>query len=220
MVGNDYCNDETNTANCNYDGGDCCILNTNTTHCSDCACHIQETCQAGNHPLYTVGNGYCDDNNNVQECNYDGGDCCLDIGNGYCDDQSNTPMCNYDGGDCCGSCVNKAYCYTCDCLDRESSNGIANSDIGNSLCEDGLNNAECQFDGRDCCGSNVNTDHCTVCQCQCIGIQSQIADRYCDDINNNEAYFFCCLLNFLLYKRIYKKAHYEIKKKIISPWLL
>ena len=32
-----YCNDETNNANCGYDGGDCCV-NVNTDHCSECAC--------------------------------------------------------------------------------------------------------------------------------------------------------------------------------------
>ena len=25
-----------------------------------------------------VQDGYCDDDNNIQECNFDGGDCCLE----------------------------------------------------------------------------------------------------------------------------------------------
>ena len=58
--------------------------------------------------------------------------------------------CNYDGGDCCGSCVDKEFCSTCDCLDGGSGNGIANSRIGDGNCNAGLNNAECQFDGGDC----------------------------------------------------------------------
>ena len=38
LVGNDICNDETNIAECNYDGGDCCVVNPNTNYCSDCNC--------------------------------------------------------------------------------------------------------------------------------------------------------------------------------------
>ena len=40
------------------------------------------------------------------------------IGDGYCNDETNIPDCNYDGGDCCGSsCVNKEFCIDCLCLD-------------------------------------------------------------------------------------------------------
>ena len=38
MVGNGYCNDETNNVDCNYDGGDCCLSSPNTDSCSDCVC--------------------------------------------------------------------------------------------------------------------------------------------------------------------------------------
>ena len=37
MIGNGYCNDETNNGNCNFDGGDCCV-NVNTDYCSECSC--------------------------------------------------------------------------------------------------------------------------------------------------------------------------------------
>ena len=36
LVGNGFCNDDTNIAGC-YDGGDCCV-NVNTDSCSDCNC--------------------------------------------------------------------------------------------------------------------------------------------------------------------------------------
>ena len=39
------------------------------------------------------------------------------IANGYCEDEVNTKECNYDGGDCCGSCVNTEYCIKCECLE-------------------------------------------------------------------------------------------------------
>ena len=50
-----------------------------------------------------IGNGLCDDASNNQDCNYDGGECCVNpdvIGNGVCNDQTNNVNCNYDGGDC------------------------------------------------------------------------------------------------------------------------
>jgi hypothetical protein len=115
-VGNGFCNDETNNPDCNYDGGDCCVVNANTTHCSDCACHIQDTCVAGYHPL--VGNGFCDPDNNIAECNYDGGDCCPNhniVGDAICHDETNHLGCNYDGGDCCVN-VNTDSCSDCYCL--------------------------------------------------------------------------------------------------------
>ena len=74
LVSNGFCNDETNNAYCKYDGGDCCVVNANTNSCSECVCHLIETCAAGYHPL--VGNGFCNDDTNIAECDYDGGDCC------------------------------------------------------------------------------------------------------------------------------------------------
>jgi hypothetical protein len=74
LVGNGLCNDETNNPDCNYDGGECCVVNANTNACSECECHLIETCAAGYHPL--VGNGFCNDDTNIAECDYDGGDCC------------------------------------------------------------------------------------------------------------------------------------------------
>ena len=36
-------------------------------------------------------------------------------GDGSCDDENNNEGCDFDGGDCCGSNVNKAYCTGCKC---------------------------------------------------------------------------------------------------------
>ena len=51
LVGNGFCNDDTNNVDCNYDGGDCCVVNANTNSCSICGCHFIETCLAGYHPF-------------------------------------------------------------------------------------------------------------------------------------------------------------------------
>ena len=77
-------------------------MNANTDSCSACACHFLETCIAGYHPL--VGDGVCNDETNVAECQYDGFDCCSNlnmVGDATCNDETNNQECNYDGGDCC-----------------------------------------------------------------------------------------------------------------------
>ena len=53
-----------------------------------------------------------------------GGSCGGDvdrIGDDYCDDDNNNEGCEWDGGDCCGSNVNTHYCYDCECLDPTNS---------------------------------------------------------------------------------------------------
>ena len=39
LIGNGFCNDETNNAECNYDGGDCCV-NIRGQFCSECNCLV------------------------------------------------------------------------------------------------------------------------------------------------------------------------------------
>ena len=50
LVGNGYCNDETNNAACNYDGGDCCGTCVKTNYCTECEClgevTVNEICNA------------------------------------------------------------------------------------------------------------------------------------------------------------------------------
>ena len=38
-IGDDYCDDENNKQECNFDGGDCCGDNVKTDYCSLCVCH-------------------------------------------------------------------------------------------------------------------------------------------------------------------------------------
>ena len=40
-------------------------------------------------------------------------------GNGFCDDGNNIMECDYDGGDCCGNQVKHGHCTLCQCLDEE-----------------------------------------------------------------------------------------------------
>ena len=78
LIANGFCNDETNTADCSYDGGDCCV-NINTDDCSNCTCYHQENCLLGFTPS-VVGDGFCHDETNNADCNFDGGDCCIKTG--------------------------------------------------------------------------------------------------------------------------------------------
>ena len=38
------------------------------------------------------------------------------IGDGYCDDELNKEECNYDDGDCCGVHLDNKFCRECQCL--------------------------------------------------------------------------------------------------------
>ena len=125
VVGDGFCNDETNNADCNYDGGDCCGYDVNTARCSDCKCYHNETCIFGTHPL---------------------------VADGFCNDETNTADCNYDGGDCCGSCVVTDYCLQCECIGGAN---VTNVLIANGFCNDKINNADCNYDGGDCCKFNT-----------------------------------------------------------------
>ena len=40
-----------------------------------------------------------------------------DIGDRVCDDENNNEACEYDGGDCCGPNVDTEHCKECQCLD-------------------------------------------------------------------------------------------------------
>ena len=42
------------------------------------------------------------------------------IGDNVCDDENNFEGCQWDGGDCCGSNVNTDYCSSCECLDPDA----------------------------------------------------------------------------------------------------
>ena len=116
LVGNGFCNDETNNEYCNYDGGECCVMNANTNACIECGCHLIGTCAAGYHPL--VGNGFCNAETNIAICDFDGGDCCPYpdmVGNDICNDETNNLGCNYDGGDCCLMNMDTSSCSECSC---------------------------------------------------------------------------------------------------------
>ena len=44
------------------------------------------------------------------------------VRNGYCNDQTNNAECNFDAGDCCGPCANMEQCSDCQCLSGSPTN--------------------------------------------------------------------------------------------------
>ena len=77
------------------------------------------------------------------------------MNDGYCNDETNIPECNYVGGDCCGSCINTEYCTNCTCIGNVIGNGVPNALVGDGFCNNETNIAECTYDGEDCCGPDI-----------------------------------------------------------------
>ena len=143
VVGNGYCNDEANNLHCGgFDVGDCCYSCISTLFCSDCKCLTGDAGKEINYPL--IGDGYCQDETNNAECNYDGGDCCVNVKTNFC---------------------SECACY----LQETCASGHIHTN-GDGICNDETNNADCSFDHGDCCLSNVNTDHCSECSCSVTGV--------------------------------------------------
>ena len=95
------CDDENNTAECNFDGGACCNNNIVgwDTYCTDCECLQGQTTTT------TVPNN--ENCGSPQWANDDN-----------CDDENNTAECNFDGGACCNNNIAgwDDYCTDCECL--------------------------------------------------------------------------------------------------------
>jgi len=153
MIGDGYCDDMMNNAECNYDGGDCCGYSIQLGNCSECAC-LNPTAASLN-LVANIANLGCEN--------------AAWAGDGYCDDSTNTAECNFDDGDCCGANVNMQYCTECQC---HSEGGIGNRYgcdnqdwVGDGYCDDIVNNPECNYDDGDCCGDNANVQYCIECKC-------------------------------------------------------
>merc|ERR1712032_1121118 len=150
--GDGNCDDDNNNKGCDYDGGDCCAKSlgrpVSKDYCKECKCLDPNpkppTPSPCGEPKYK-GDGNCDDENNNEGCEFDGGDCCTKS---------------------VGGTVKKDYCKECKCLDpnpKPSPCGAPDYK-GDGNCDDENNNADCEFDGGDCCtksvGGTVKTDYC------------------------------------------------------------
>ena len=110
------------------------------------------------------------------------------MNDGYCQDSNNIPECDWDGGDCC----NNEYfgwnttCTNCTCRNPENESCPDKSLMNDNFCHDANNLPECDWDGGDCC-NNQRPDwnqFCEYCQCLECPYPHTIGDSYCDDQNN------------------------------------
>ena len=200
-----YCDADNNSEACAFDGGDCCP--------STCLPDLAYDCGAAGWD--------CTDPNaceNTGEC--DPVPTCVDnwMGDGWCDEQNNVEECGYDDGDCCESTCQEDLAYVCgdepyDCVDPSACENIGNCDEispcdepdqANGICDEDNNQVVCGYDGGDCCPSTcleapelcgsegwscVDPGACeTTGECDpappCV--PNWTGDGWCDERNNEE----------------------------------
>ena len=94
-IGDGICHDHLNHIFCDFDKGDCCLPTVLTSECKICQCFdeiprkfatvkiellnrknlVCFTVEIESCDNWTIGDLYCDDGNNHEECHFDGGDC-------------------------------------------------------------------------------------------------------------------------------------------------
>ena len=125
-IGDGWCDPENNSEGCGWDGGDCCP-STCVDSDFDCgdygwACSDPAACEnTGECEPAPENNSSWDDWDE-----WDNGGC-IDswIGDGWCDFDNNSEECSWDGGDCCPSTCPEDAPYTCgdfpwDCQEPEA----------------------------------------------------------------------------------------------------
>ena len=56
-------------------------------------------------------------------------------GNGICNDEFNIEECGWDGGDCCGNEIITTQCSACECLETHGWNDDVCNDFRKFICE-------------------------------------------------------------------------------------
>lgn len=93
---------------------------------------------------------------------------------GFCDDESNNINCNFDNGECCQELVKTDFCVDCFCHEDNSTHeGVkiyekidCFPDLkSDGICDDKNNHKNCDFDGGDCCLDVIYRDRCLLCFC-------------------------------------------------------
>ena len=116
IAGDGFCDDAVNDGECGFDGGDCCLPDIIDDYCSYCICYANQTLSMfctvwkfKNFPFLKKLHL----NSYVLACNPN--EMWL-LGDGYCQDSSNSEQCDFDGGDCCLNQIIAA-CYDCICYE-------------------------------------------------------------------------------------------------------
>ena len=161
-IGDMFCDDVTNTKGCNYDGGDCCNPYSFFFMCHHCVCFDMPN-------LEVFGDGFIDDEppkrcESKQKSR---------IANGICEDDVNVQECDYDGGDCCKQDSNINFCDDCLCIQPHKEiieEWVSQCPwypwlVGDGNCDDFLNHQGCYHDKGDCCNADASHQFCVHCQC-------------------------------------------------------
>ena len=118
------------------------------------------------------------------------------LGDGFCDDEANTENCLYDLGDCCDYSdysKSRSLCTQCFCqadipsltsnLDCETLQVkmVWGSQLGDGVCNSELNNVDNWFDAGDCCYEQP-IENCYQSNVFCN--PDTLGDGICQDYNN------------------------------------
>ena len=166
---NGRCDDEYNIPQCYFDNGECCGQ-VDLSKCEDCFCKDPDNTEL----------------RSIVKCKYP-----FFRGNGKCDDENNIAECQWDGGDCCGCYVEKGFCTECQCKDQ-SMLAMQNSPdwccvqskLNDGICHAENNNEGCFYDSLDCCQEEETCPLQGICD---IGL---LKNAKCDPINNKAECFF------------------------------
>ncbi|CAM9719167.1 unnamed protein product [Pylaiella littoralis] len=165
LIGDGYCDGSRglNVAECGFDGGDCCACECQdgnyTCGAGGFKCIDPKATTVCPESSFDFSYFFNDDDA-YPDCT----GITSWIGDGYCDDVLNNEDCGYDDGDCC-ACECKPYLdYTCStggfncvdphadtfCTDYPDCNGKPTW-FRDGYCDGDLNNGDCGYDGGDCC---------------------------------------------------------------------
>jgi hypothetical protein len=140
-VGDGSCDGPVNTAECGFDGGDCCFATCSGETCGGSTYWCRDVAVFADCPKLSdpsrLGDGVCDSSPlNTPECGFDAGDCCVTTCRGV--------ECGADGY----NCKDPSALAACDVEPLAW--------VGDGWCDNalpGYNAAPCHFDGGDCCES-------------------------------------------------------------------
>jgi len=111
-----WCDDENNNADCNWDGGACCNNDFGgwDTYCSACQCLEPSTTTTAAPTTTTTTTAAPTTTGTPSGCGSPQW-----AEDQWCDDENNNADCNWDGGACCNNAFGgwDTYCSDCQCLD-------------------------------------------------------------------------------------------------------
>ena len=156
-IGDGYCDDAANNAECDYDLDDCCQPESDRNSCTNCTCWVD------NDQLVKIKEELC------LEYNYN-------LGDGTCDLDLNSKEYFFDIGDCCQMdtiCVENRFdqvtCPDHPCI--ESNQYCIEHELGDGICQDHNNGPYCDYDLGDCCSiSSQAYEDCCTCKCSTFNL--------------------------------------------------